>query len=113
MSTNNNLIGALAGIIAAVFLGYVIFVGSMKIKIKTFFNVTSILLILFAAGLVAYGMHELQEVNIIPTLIEHVWDVNPPLNLDGTYPLLHEKGYIGSILRAYSATTEALRLFRC
>jgi high-affinity iron transporter len=99
VSTDNNLIGALAGIIAAVLLGYAIFVGSMKINIKTFFNATSIVLILFAAGLVAYGVHELQEAKIIPTLIEHIWDINPSLNPDGSYPLLHEKGYIGSILR--------------
>ena len=97
VSTNNNLIGASIGIIAAIFLGYLIFVSSMKINIKKFFNITSILLILFAAGLVAHGIHELQEANIIPTVVEHVWDVNPPINPDGSYPLMHEKGYIGSI----------------
>ena len=99
VSTNNNLIGALAGITGAIFLGYAIFVGSMKIDIKRFFNITSILLILFAAGLVSYGLHELQEAGIIPSVIEHVWDINPPVNPDGSYPILHEKGYIGSILK--------------
>lgn len=89
-STNNNMIGALAGIIVAIFLGYVIFVGSMKINIKKFFNITSILLILFAAGLVAHGIHELQEAKIIPTVIEHVWNINP---------ILDENGHIGSILK--------------
>ncbi len=98
VSTNNNLIWASAGIIAAIFLGYAVFVGSMKINLKKFFSITSILLILFAAGLVAHGVHELQEASIIPVYIEHVWDINPPINLDGSYPLLHEKGYIGSIL---------------
>ncbi len=98
-STNNNSIGALAGIITAVFLGYLIFIGSMKINIKKFFDITSILLILFAAGLVAQGIHELQEAKIIPTVIEHLWDINPLVNTDGSYPLLHEKGYIGSILK--------------
>ena len=99
VSTNNNLVGALIGIIVAIFLGYLIFVGSMKINIKKFFNITSILLILFAAGLVAHGVHEMQEANIIPTLIEHVWDINPLVNPDGSYPFMHEKGYIGSILK--------------
>lgn len=99
VSTDNNLIGALTGIIAAIFLGYVIFVGSMRINIKRFFNVTSILLILFAAGLVAHGIHELQEAEIVPIVVEHVWDINPPVNPDGSYPLLHEKGDIGSILK--------------
>ncbi len=99
-SINNTMLGALAGIIAAIFLGYTIFIGSMKINIKKFFNITGILLILFAAGLVAHGVHELQEATIIPTVIDHVWDINPPINSDGSYPILHEKGYIGSILES-------------
>ena len=99
VSTNNSVFGALAGIISAIFLGYAIFIGSMKINIKMFFNITSILLILFAAGLVAHGVHEFQEAGAIPTVIEQVWDINPPVNPDGSYPLLHEKGHIGSILK--------------
>ncbi len=99
VSSSNNLIGSSAGIVAAILLGYAIFVGSMKINLKRFFNVTGVLLILFAAGLVAYGVHELQEAKIIPTLVEHLWDINPPVNPDGTYPLLHENGYVGSVLK--------------
>lgn len=99
VSPDDNLIGASAGIIGAVLLGYAIFVGSMKINLRSFFNITSILLILFAAGLVAYGVHELQEAKILPTLAEHVWDINPPVNPDGSFPLFHEKGYLGSVLK--------------
>lgn len=99
ISTNNTVVGALGGITTAIFLGYAIFVGSMKINIKKFFNVTNVVLILFAAGLVAYGAHELQEAGIIPTVVEHVWDINPAVNPDGSYQVLHEKGYIGSILK--------------
>ena len=97
VSENNSIIGAVLGIVAAIFLGYLLFVGSMKINLKKFFNVTSILLILFAAGLVAHGVHELQEAGLIPILIEHIWDINPAVNLDGTYYALHERGLIGSI----------------
>jgi high-affinity iron transporter len=99
VGTDNSLIGALAGIIAAILLGYAIFVGSMRINLRRFFNITSVLLILFAAGLVAHGVHELQEANVIPTIAEHIWDINPPLSPDGSYPILHENGYIGSILK--------------
>ena len=99
VSANNTMIGALGGIVTAIVLGYAIFVGSMKVNIKAFFNATSVLLILFAAGLTAYGVYELQEAGIIPTVIEHVWDINPAVNPEGSYPLMHEKGYIGSILR--------------
>jgi high-affinity iron transporter len=99
VSANSTMFGAITGFLAAIFLGYAIFVGSMKINLRKFFNITSILLILFATGLVAHGVHELQEASIIPTIIENLWDINPPINADGTYPLLHEKGYIGSILK--------------
>jgi high-affinity iron transporter len=100
VSANNSMFGALAGIVAAIILGYAIFLGSMKINIKKFFNITSILLILFAAGLVAHGIHELQEAQIIPTVREHIWNINPAVNPDGSYPLLHEKGNFGSILKS-------------
>ena len=100
VAANNSIFAALAGIVAAILLGYAIFLGSMKINIKKFFNITSIILIFFAAGLVAHGMHELQEAKIITTVIEHVWDINPPINPDGSYPILHEKGYMGSILQS-------------
>ncbi len=99
ISQGNNLVGAIIGIILALILGYLIFIGSKKISIKKFFTVTNVLLIFFAAGLVAYGVHELQEAGIIPIIIEHIWDINPPLNADGSYPLLHENGHIGSILK--------------
>jgi high-affinity iron transporter len=49
---------------------------------------------------VAHGVHELQEAKGIPTVIENIWDVNPPVNLDGSYPILHEKGHVGSILKS-------------
>lgn len=99
VSEESNLIAALSGILAAAILGYAMFIGSMKVNLKRFFNVTSVLLILFAAGLVAHGVHELQEARIIPTVIEHLWDINPALNADASFPLLHEKGYIGSVLK--------------
>ncbi len=97
VSTNNNLLGALLGIAVAILVGSLVFFGSMKVNLKLFFNATGILLIFFAAGLVAHGVHELQEAQLIPIAVEHLWDINPPVNGDNTYPLLHEKGYIGSL----------------
>lgn len=99
VSEENNLFGALGGIIAAIFLGYLIFVGSKKINIKRFFDATSILLILFAAGLVSHGMHEFEEANLISSIKENVWDINPEINQDGSYPALHERGIVGSIFK--------------
>ena len=95
----NSVAGAILGIVTAVALGYLIFVVGKNINIKRFFNVTSIILILFAAGLVAHGVHELQEAKVLPTYVEHVWDINPAVRGDGSYPLLHENGLIGGLLK--------------
>jgi high-affinity iron transporter len=99
ISKNNGFFGGILGIGVAMFLGYLIFVTSIKIDVKKFFNISSLILIFFAAGLTAHGIHELQEAKIVPTIIEHVWDVNPkaPIAEQGIYPALHENGAIGSI----------------
>ena len=99
-STDYSLVGALGGLLLAGLLGYAIFAGSMRLDLAKFFTVTSILLILFAAGLAAHGVHELQEAGMIPVVVEHIWDINPALNPNGSYPLLHENGSLGSVLKA-------------
>jgi len=77
---SSNLIQILAGTIlglgTSALLGYTIFATTVRLDLRKFFQVTGILLILFAAGLVAHGVHEFNEVGWIPAVIEHVWDVN-------------------------------------
>ena len=77
------LTGALLGLTASVAIGIALFTSSKRMSLRTFFNVTNILLVLFAAGLLAHGVHEFNEAAIIPPVIEHVWDVNSILNEDG------------------------------
>ena len=101
VNQGNRLLAGSLGVLFAIFLGYLLFVASVKIDIKKFFNASSILLVLFAAGLAAHGVHELQEAQILPTYIEHVWDINPkaPLAEQGVYPVLHENGVVGSLAK--------------
>ncbi len=68
--------GAGIGILLAALIGWGLFRATIKLNLKRFFQVTSILLIFFAAGLVAHSVHEFNEVGLIPALIEHVWDLN-------------------------------------
>ncbi|MGD9396001.1 MAG: FTR1 family protein [Candidatus Thorarchaeota archaeon] len=93
-------IGIVLGLMIAVGLGFGIYKGSLRISMKALFKWTSIFLILFAAGMVAYGIHELQEAGLLLIGPIEVWNINPPLLPDGSYPLLHEKGLIGGILKA-------------
>jgi high-affinity iron transporter len=78
------LIGGALGLIVAIVIGWLIFAVGKELDVRAFFRVTGVLLVLFAAGLVAHGIHELQEAAVLPTIVEHVWNVNPILNEDGT-----------------------------
>ncbi len=93
-----SLLGGVLGVITAITIGYLFFVGSKKINLKRLFTISSVLLILIAAGLVAHGIHELEEAAVIPIVVEHVWDINPAVVVEGQYPLLHEDGLIGSFM---------------
>ncbi|MFC1957729.1 iron uptake transporter permease EfeU [Chloroflexota bacterium] len=74
--------GSILGLGIAVAIGYSIYKGTSRLNLSTFFKITGLLLILFAAGLLAHGIHELQEASIIPVVIEHVWDINRVLPED-------------------------------
>ncbi len=69
-------IGGFLGLAIAIGIGYSIYKGTSKLNLRTFFNVTSIVLIVFAAGLLTHGMHEFHEAGIIPPVVEHIWDIN-------------------------------------
>ncbi len=86
-----NILGPLLGIGIALMVSWLFFWGATKLRIQWFFKITSIILILFAAGLIAHGVHEFQELGALPVFIENVWDINW---------LINEKGTSGSILKA-------------
>jgi len=85
------LMGALLGLALAVLLGWGLFTATLRLDVRRFFQATSALLLVFAAGLVAHGVHEFNEAGWIPVIIEHVWDVNY---------LLDEKSTLGEVLKA-------------
>lgn len=83
--------GAFWGLAASFALGVALFASSKRMSLGAFFTVTNVLLMLFAAGLLAHGVHEFNEAGIIPSVIEHMWDINP---------ILDERGTPGQILAA-------------
>ena len=90
-TAGQTLAGGALGLAVAVLVGWLIFAAGKRLDVRAFFRVTSLLLILFAVGLLSHGIHELQEAALLPTLVEHVWDVNP---------VLDENGPLGSFLKA-------------
>jgi len=79
-NTIQTLAGTILGLGTAALLGYTIFATTVRLDLRKFFQVTGILLILFAAGLVAHGVHEFNEVGWIPVIIEHVYNLNAIIN---------------------------------
>ena len=69
-------VGAAAGLIVSIILGIGLYMGSRRLNLRQFFTVTGILLIVFAAGLLAHGAHEFQEAGLLPITVEHVWNTN-------------------------------------
>lgn len=105
LDTLGATIGMLIGFLAVIILAIPLMRSVYKLDIRKFFKYMSIVLIVFAAGLTGYGVHELidagEGVGVeFGVLGQQAFDINPPMNPDGTYPLLHEKGALVSILKA-------------
>jgi high-affinity iron transporter len=77
--------GVLLGLASAVVLGVLIYRGAVRINLGTFFRWTGVLLILVAAGIFAYGFHDLQEAGILPGLQTHAFDISAAIPPDSWY----------------------------
>jgi high-affinity iron transporter len=87
-STASPLLGFLIGIAVAVGLAHLIYRGAVRINMAKFFKVTGTLLIFVAAGILAYGMHDLQEANILPGLNTLAFDISAAVPADSWYGTL-------------------------
>ncbi len=70
-------LGLVLGLALAVGLGYLIYNRSVKINLSKFFTVTGVALIIVAAGVLSYGVHEFQELGWLPGADDFIWDVTP------------------------------------
>ena len=68
-------IGALLGILTSVVIGVLLYRGVVSMNLATFFKFTGAALIVIAAGVLAYGVHDLQEAGILPGIDNLAWDV--------------------------------------
>lgn len=117
--TSFSYIGFFGGILFAITIGFLVFKGGIKIPLKPFFNITSIILLLFAGGMIAYGTHEMEEflvkTNTIDSQIDRVWNILKPTEKTPSndllysfneskqkyYHIFHDKGTIGVFLKGF------------
>ncbi|MEI7846027.1 MAG: FTR1 family protein [Chloroflexota bacterium] len=92
------LLGAVTGLLSALLLGWFLFSSTYKLNLRKFFGVTNILLIIFAAGMLASGVHEFIELGWIPAIIDPLWNISS---------FLSNSSELGQLLKAlvgYTAT---------
>ena len=114
--------GFASGMILAILIGYLVVIQGRKVDLRSFFKATTLLLVFFASGMVAYGTHEAEEYfvksgKLEKQTINRVWDIHQPsqaLNSNDKeifytyntasekyYHFLHDKGSVGVFLKGF------------
>ena len=97
------LAGGAAGLVTAAVLGWLVFQGGRRLSVQRFFGVTSLFILLLAAGLFSAGIGRLQGIGVLPGG-DPIWD---------TSWLLDDHGGVGGFLAGligYRARPSALEL---
>ncbi|OJF16104.1 iron uptake transporter permease EfeU [Couchioplanes caeruleus] len=87
-SGSGPLVSLLAGIASAVVIGWLMYATAVRIDLSLFFTWTGALLILVAAGILKYGVHDFQEANVLSGLYDLAYDVSGVLDPSAWYTAL-------------------------
>src|SRR5699024_6054427 len=74
-TTQLNLIGgSLIGLVAGIATGFVMFAGLSRVPLKRLFQVSGLIILFIAAGMIAHGTQYLVSIGYLPALVPQVWD---------------------------------------
>ena len=92
-------LGVVTGLLVAVVIGWLIYTGAARINLSVFFNITGLFLIFVAAGIVSYGIGDLQESSLLPGWGIPIYDITA--YLDGSvYSWLTTSSWWWTLLEA-------------
>ena len=84
------VVGTFLGLAVSVIAGWLLYRGALKLNLAKFFRYSGIALIVVAAGMFSYGIHEFQEIGLIPG------DANKLYDISG---VIGKESILGSVLK--------------
>ncbi|MEU7710941.1 iron uptake transporter permease EfeU [Micromonospora chalcea] len=83
-----SLLALAGGVATAVVIGFLLYRSAVRINLSRFFTWTGALLILVAAGILKYGVHDFQEAGVLPGLNDLAFDISTTLDPNTWYGAL-------------------------
>ena len=81
-SVTSSTIGLILGFALSITLGYLIYKSAIRLNLSKFFTYSGVALIIVAAGVLSYGIHEFQELGYLPYEKAFAWDVTSVIAKD-------------------------------